>query len=99
MWAKNMALADQRWRQNWERRLAERRKAMAKVDRIAARIKRQRSWEVWQAAKLLTAERKLQQQEPRQRRQLGAGQQAQPMGNDGRPTQVQAGDEAAPAAG
>jgi phytoene/squalene synthetase len=55
MWAKNMKLADQRWRENWERKLAERRKAMAKVERIADRIKRQRSWEAWQASKMLAA--------------------------------------------
>jgi phytoene/squalene synthetase len=55
MWAKNMKLADQRWRENWERKLADRRKAMAKVQRIADRIKRQRSWEAWQASKMLAA--------------------------------------------
>jgi hypothetical protein len=35
MWAKNMTVADQRWREAWERKLAERRKAQAKVQRIA----------------------------------------------------------------
>lgn len=81
MWAKNMTIADQRWRQAWERKLAERRKAIAKVERIADRIKRQRSWEAWQANKAAAAapakpQRQQQQQSKKMRQQqLGEGKQ------------------------
>ncbi|WIA30997.1 hypothetical protein OEZ86_001039 [Tetradesmus obliquus] len=86
MWAKNMTIADQRWRQAWERKLAERRKAIAKVERIADRIKRQRSWEAWQANKAVAAAPKQpqrQQQQSKKKRQqqqqqLGEGKQVPP---------------------
>jgi hypothetical protein len=92
MWAKNMKLADQRWRENWERKLAERRKAMAKVERIADRIKRQRSWEAWQASKMLAA---ASEDAPRQ---LGGAQQRQQQGRrGGEKGEVQAGAVAAAA--
>lgn len=50
-----MTVVDQRWRKNWEMRLAERRKAEAKLQRLTDRIIRQRSWEAWKAEQAAVA--------------------------------------------
>lgn len=43
-----MAIADQRWKQAWEAKLAAARKHDEKVKRLSERIIRERSWQVWQ---------------------------------------------------
>jgi hypothetical protein len=48
VWAKNAAITDQRWRQAWEKKMAAERKEAAAIERVSARLIRQRSWEMWQ---------------------------------------------------
>ncbi len=47
MWAKNRAIALQRWRRRWEAALADYRRYEASVQRATARIIRRRAWETW----------------------------------------------------
>eukprot|EP00878_Enallax_costatus_P013159 GHUV01013756.1.p2 GENE.GHUV01013756.1~~GHUV01013756.1.p2 ORF type:complete len:284 (+),score=104.59 GHUV01013756.1:3353-4204(+) len=49
MWQKNELIREQRWKQQWEARLAAMRKQSAKVQRMADRIIRQRAWEAYKA--------------------------------------------------
>lgn len=55
MWMKNMAIADQRWRQAWEQRIADRNKRNAKLVRMVERLIRYRSWEAYLADKAVGA--------------------------------------------
>jgi hypothetical protein len=55
MWMKNMAIADQRWRQAWERRIAARNKRNVKLVRMVERLIRHRSWEAYLADRSLKA--------------------------------------------
>jgi hypothetical protein len=43
-----MAVADQRWKKNWELKLAAARKEDAAIKRMSERIIRARSWQMWQ---------------------------------------------------
>jgi hypothetical protein len=43
-----MAIADQRWKQNWELKLAAARKEDEAIKRMSDRIIRERSWQMWQ---------------------------------------------------
>lgn len=48
LWRKNLAIADQRWRMAWEKKLAAARKQEEVVHKLSERIIRERSWAVWQ---------------------------------------------------
>jgi hypothetical protein len=48
LWKKNLAIADQRWRMAWEKKLAAARKQEDVVRKLSERIIRERSWAVWQ---------------------------------------------------
>jgi len=51
LWRKNMAIADQRWRQAWEQKLAAARDYDKKVQKLSQRIIRERTWQMWQLQK------------------------------------------------
>lgn len=46
-----MAIADQRWRQAWEQKLAAARDYDKKVQKLSQRIIRERTWQMWQLQK------------------------------------------------
>jgi hypothetical protein len=43
-----MAIADQRWKMAWEKKLAAQRKEEAVIKKLSERIMRERSWQMWQ---------------------------------------------------